>query len=67
MGIEGLEPSRFIKSTDFSFTINFEEARVYFVEVSINGLIRDFLRIHLGVFKDCCSGGGLKCFLLEMH
>ena len=25
-----------------------EEARVYFVEVSINGLIRDFLRIHLG-------------------
>jgi hypothetical protein len=52
---------------NFSFTINFEEARVYFVEVSINGLIRDFLRIHLGVFKDCCSGGGLKCFLLEMH
>nr|YP_010044894.1 RNA polymerase beta subunit [Dianyuea turbinata]QPF96151.1 RNA polymerase beta subunit [Dianyuea turbinata] len=25
-----------------------EEARVYFVEVSINGLIRDFLRINLG-------------------
>nr|QGU83887.1 RNA polymerase beta'' subunit [Homalium racemosum] len=25
-----------------------EEARVYFVEVSINGLIRDFLRIYLG-------------------
>jgi DNA-directed RNA polymerase subunit beta' len=25
-----------------------EKARVYFVEVSINGLIRDFLRIHLG-------------------